>query len=147
MSPHASSKYKEETENGILLQYFETPCVVPDSDMIDHNRGSMFPCSQQNVPCVPLFPNSIFFFDFDVPCSLNTAFVPVFPALFSFCSPVPNNFKHEGARYDRAEGLSTSIKNHDETISLVEKSTGFLFCAYVFRLSGSFNFRIKFLFF
>ena len=52
--------------------------------------------------------------------------------------------KHEATRYERAEGLSTSIKNPNETISLVEKSTGFLFYAYVFRLSGSFNFRIKF---
>ena len=47
---------------------------------------------QQNFPCVPLFLKSIFF-DFGVPCSPNTAFVPVFLALFSFCSLVPTNFK------------------------------------------------------
>ena len=41
------------------------------------------------------------------------------------------SFKHEATRYERAEGLSTSIKNSNETISLVEKSTGFLFYAYV----------------
>ena len=39
--------------------------------------GSLYPCSWQNFPCVPLFPKSIFFLDFGVPCSLNTAFVPV----------------------------------------------------------------------
>ena len=42
------------------------------------------------------------------------------------------SFKHEATRYERAEGLSTSIKNPNETISLAEKSTGFLFYAYVF---------------
>ena len=52
----------------------------------------MLSCSQQNFPCVPLFPKSIFC-DFGVPCSLNTAFVPMFPALFSSCSLVPDNFK------------------------------------------------------
>ena len=36
-------------------------------------------------------------------------------------------FKHEVTRNERAEGLSTSIKNPNEAISLVEKSTGFLF--------------------
>ena len=40
--------------------------------------------------------------------------------------------QHEATRYERAEGLSTSIKNPNETISLVEKSTGFLFCSYGF---------------
>ena len=34
--------------------------------------------------------------------------------------------KHEATRYERAVRLSTSIKNSNETISLVEKSTGFL---------------------
>ena len=38
-------------------------------------------------------------------------------------------FKHKATRYERAEGLSTSIKNPNEMISLVEKSTGFLFYA------------------
>ena len=61
--------------------------------------------------------------------------------------PVMLFFKHEATRYERAEGLSTSIKNPNETFSLVEKSTGFLFYAYVFRLSSSFNFRINFYFF
>ena len=37
------------------------------------------------------------------------------------------NVKHEATRYERAEGPSISIKNPNETISLVEKSTGFLF--------------------
>ena len=41
-------------------------------------------------------------------------------------------FTYEATRYEHAEGLSTSIKNPSETISLVEKSTGFLFYAYVF---------------
>ena len=51
--------------------------------------GTMFPCSQQNFPCVPLFLKA-FFFDYGVPSSINTAFAAVFPALFSFCSCVPS---------------------------------------------------------
>ena len=50
------------------------------------HRGSVFPRSQQNFPCVLLFPKSIFV-DFGVPYSLKYQkhrFVPVFPALFSF---------------------------------------------------------------
>ena len=43
-----------------------------------------------------------------------------------------NTEKQEGKRHERAEGLSTSIKNANETISLVDKSTGFIFYAYVF---------------
>ena len=35
-------------------------------------------------------------------------------------------FTHEATRYEHPEGLSTSIKNPSETISLVEKSTGFI---------------------
>ena len=55
--------------------------------------------------------------------------------------------KHKATRYERAEGLSTSIKNPKETISLVEKLTGF-FYAYLFcGLSGALNFWIKFLLF
>ena len=34
--------------------------------------------------------------------------------------------KHEATRYEHAEGLSASIKNPNETISLFEKSRGFL---------------------
>ena len=41
--------------------------------------------------------------------------------------PVESDFKHEATRYEHAEGLSTSIKNPNETISLVEKSAGFFF--------------------
>ena len=52
----------------------------------------MFPCSQQNFPCIPLFPKGIIF-DFGLPCFLNTTFVPLFPALFSSCSLVRNNFQ------------------------------------------------------
>ena len=40
--------------------------------------------------------------------------------------------KHEATRYERAEGFSISIKNPNETISLVKKSTGFLLYAYMF---------------
>ena len=56
------------------------------------SQGS--PCSQQNFPCVPLFHRSIFsIFLFPVPHNIrSTAFVPMFQALFSFCSLVPSNF-------------------------------------------------------
>ena len=52
--------------------------------------------------------------------------------------------KHEATRYERAEGLGTSIKTPNETISLVEKSTGFLFmliCSdFLSRLISELNF-------
>ena len=49
----------------------------------------MFDCSQENFPVLPcslsVFLISVF--------PEKTAFVPMFPALFSFCSLVPNEFK------------------------------------------------------
>ena len=56
---------------------------------------SMFPFSQQNFPCIPLFPKTlkVFFFRFWsslFPKTSDTAFVPLIPALFSFCSLVPS---------------------------------------------------------
>ena len=59
---------------------------------------SIFPCSQQNFSRVLLFPiKSIFYYYyyFGVPCSLKyqkQSFCSMFPALFSYCSSVPNNF-------------------------------------------------------
>ena len=47
--------------------------------------------------------------------------------------PVQFNFlKHEAARYEHPEGLSASIKNPNEMISLVKKSMGFLFYTLMF---------------
>ena len=48
----------------------------------------MFPCSQQNFPCDPVFPKSISLI-LVFPVLVKYAFVPVFPVLFSFCSHVP----------------------------------------------------------
>ena len=50
----------------------------------------------------------------------------------SFLASMHDLISQEATRYERADRLSTSIKNPNETISLVEKSTGFLFCADVF---------------
>ena len=62
----------------------------------------------------------------------ESCFVDIFYYSLTPVSSISHRPKHEATRYERAEGLSTSIKNPKETISLVEKSTGFLFYAYVF---------------
>ena len=45
-------------------------------------------------------------------------------------------FKQEESRYERAEGLRTSIKNPNETILLVKNSIGFLFMVFVLRAAS-----------
>lgn len=51
------------------------------------------PCSLVPPKMFPEFPCFLkAFFDFSVPCSVKYAFVPVLPALFSFCSHVSIKF-------------------------------------------------------
>ena len=53
--------------------------------------GSMFPCSQQNFPCVPCSVPWKYFVDFGFPCSPNNAFVPVFQFYFPFVPMLPKS--------------------------------------------------------
>ena len=52
--------------------------------------GSLVP---NKISLCSLVGLKVFFSILMFRCSLNRAFVPVFPALFLFCSLVPNNFK------------------------------------------------------
>ena len=75
--------------------------------------GSMFPCSQQNFPCVPCSVPWKYFVDFGFPCSPNNAFVPVFPVLFSLCSYVTKKLNGHVPLFPKTpeRGLPSGCKN------------------------------------